>query len=59
MKLSFRLLTSFVVLGTIFGLAAQTAPKPVEMKILVLAGDGTEPGFGAIQFYLQSMGCAF
>lgn len=29
------------------------------MKILVLAGDGTEPGFGAIQFYLQSMGVPF
>lgn len=59
MKLSFRLLTWFVVLGTVFGLAAQTTPKPVEMKILVLAGDGTEPGFGAIQFYLQSMGVPF
>ncbi|MBL8290508.1 MAG: hypothetical protein JNN08_01655 [Bryobacterales bacterium] len=29
------------------------------MKILVLAGDGTEPGLGAIRFFLQSMGVPF
>ena len=31
-------------------------PKPVDMKLLVLSGDGSESSFAAIQLYLNYMG---
>ena len=34
-------------------------PKPVEMKLLVLAGDGTEASFAAIQVFLNYTGIPY
>jgi hypothetical protein len=53
MKTFVRLFLAIAMLLTVAGATAQV--RPVEMKLLVLAGDGTEPGYQAIRFYLDSM----
>ena len=40
-------------------IATALYPKPVDMKILVLSGDGTESSFAAIQLYLNYMGIPY
>ena len=36
-----------------------TATKPLDLKLLVLTGDGTEPSFGAIKYFLDYLGAPY
>jgi len=39
--------------------AAATAAKPVDMKLLLLTGDGTEIGYQAIRYFLDHLGVPY
>ncbi|MEZ5353161.1 MAG: hypothetical protein R2762_11040, partial [Bryobacteraceae bacterium] len=39
--------------------AAATAPKPLDMKLLIIAADGTEPAFDAIRSSLEHIGIPY
>ena len=36
-----------------------TVTKPLDLKLLVLTGDGTEPSFGAIKYFLDYLGAPY
>ncbi|MCC6590540.1 MAG: hypothetical protein IT168_27860 [Bryobacterales bacterium] len=57
MKHTMRLFLVGVLLGALSALTAQV--RPLQMKLLVLAGDGTEPGLSAIRSFLDSMGVPY
>lgn len=57
MKHTMRMFLVGVLLGALSALSAQV--RPLQMKLLVLAGDGTEPGLGAIRSFLDSMGVPY
>lgn len=58
MQIKHRLLILGALLGSFAAGFAQTA-KPVDMKLLVLSGDGSEPSYGALRFFLDSLGIPY
>ncbi len=61
--MTIKLITGILALATIGHAQAPSAealyPKPVDMKLLVLSGDGSESSFAAIKLFLNYMGVPY
>ena len=52
-------LANFKLLSTLPSAAIASVPKPLELRILILSADGTEPGLAALRSFLDYQGTPY